>query len=215
MRIPKIIHIVWIGDEQKTPREMIHTWRKFNPEWIVKIWGNHELKTVKWINQKHINAMVAANRMCGAADIMRYEILFHHGGFTVDADSVCLRPLEDWLFDSQVCASMENEMVRPGLVANGYLAAESRAALIAELIMELGRRKTVLDDLPWRVTGPLLLSETINRLKYSNITLWPSHYFIPEHFTGQRYLGKGHVFARQIWGSTKGLNDQLVNINVS
>ncbi|MBF4167784.1 hypothetical protein ISU94_19350 [Enterobacter hormaechei] len=214
MRIPKIIHLVWVGDEQKTPHAMINTWRTFNPEWNVKVWGNKQLKTTKWINQKHINSMLAANRMCGVADIMRYEILFKYGGFTIDADSICTRSLEDWLFDSQVCASMENEIMRPGLVANGYLASEPQAALIAELIMELRKRKTVLDDLPWKVTGPLFLTETINRLKYSNITLWPSHFFIPEHFTGERYLGKGHIFARQIWGSTKGINDQLANMPI-
>lgn len=215
MRIPKIIHIVWIGDEQKTPHEMINTWKTLNPSWKVKLWGNKELKKTAWINQAHINAMMSANRLCGAADIMRYEILFNHGGFTIDADSICTRPLEDWLFDSQVCAGMENEIARPGLIANGYLAAEPQSALLAELIMALGKRKTVLDDHPWRATGPLLLTETVRRLKYANITLWPSHFFIPEHFTGQRYLGKGHVFAKQIWGSTRGINDQLVNISIA
>ncbi|AIR61174.1 glycosyltransferase [Cedecea neteri] len=214
MKIPKIIHIVWIGDESKTPRKMIDTWRKLNPAWRVVVWGNTELRKTRWINRTHINAMVSARRWCGAADIMRYEILFNHGGFAVDADSVCTRPLEDWLFDSQVCASMENERVRPGLVANGYLAAEPQSALMAELVMGLAKKTTVLDDLPWIVTGPKYLSDTLSRLAYANITYWPSHYFIPEHFTGQRYLGHGHVFSNQIWGTTKGMNDRLVNFHV-
>lgn len=137
MRIPKTIHIVWIGDEAKTPRQMIDTWKQSNPTWNVVVWNNAALKKTKWINQKQINEMWKAGRMCGVADIMRYEILFNHGGFTVDADSVCTRPLEDWLFDSQVCASMDNEISRPGLIANGYMAAEPRAALLAELIMKI------------------------------------------------------------------------------
>lgn len=151
--------------------------------------------------------------MCGVADIMRYEILFNYGGFAVDADSVCIRPLEDWLFDSQICASWENEVTRPGLVANGYLAAEPKSALMAELIMRLSEKTNVLNDLPWKVTGPLFLTDTIQEIGYANITYWPSHYFIPEHYSGHKYLGYGFRFANQLWGTTRNINNELVRIN--
>jgi len=170
------------------------------------------LKKRRWINQKHINAMLDAGKMCGAADIMRYEILFNHGGFAVDADSICIRPLEEWLFDSQVCASMENELVRPGLIANGYLASEPQSALMAELIMGLAEKQTVLDAQPWQTTGPKYLTDTVRALRYANISCWPSHYFIPEHFTGQKYLGHGHIFAYQVWGTTRNINDRLAGL---
>lgn len=215
MKIPKIIHIVWIGDETKTPWQMIETWKLQNPLWKVVVWNNASLKKTKWLNQKHINAMINTGRLCGAADIMRYEILFTHGGFAVDADSVCIRPLEEWLFDSQVCASMENEIARPGLIANGYLASEPHSALIAELVMRLKKKKTVTDNLPWIVTGPKFLTDTVRELEYANISCWPSHYFIPEHFTGQKYLGQGHRFARQLWGTTRNINNVLANIDMS
>lgn len=213
MRIPKTIHIVWVGDESKAPRQMINTWKKQNPAWQVVIWGNTALKKTKWVNQKHINEMFKAGLMCGVADIMRYEILFNYGGFAVDADSICTRPLEDWLFDSQVCAGWENEVARPGLVANGYLAAEPKSALMAELMMKLAETPTVLNDLPWKVTGPLFFTNTIRELGYANITYWPSHYFIPEHYSGEKYLGHGHRFAYQLWGTTKGINNNLAKIS--
>lgn len=214
MKIPKIIHIVWIGDESRTPRKLIDTWKKQNPSWKVIVWNNASLKKTKWINQNHISEMIQKDRMCGAADIMRYEILFHHGGFTIDADSICTRPLEEWLFDSQICASMENEIVRPGLIANGYLAAEPHSALMAELIEGLTKKTTVTDYLPWIATGPKYLTDTIKKLGYSNITYWPSHYFIPEHFTGQKYLGQGHTFSHQLWGTTRKINDELSKMKI-
>ncbi|MES3499527.1 glycosyltransferase [Citrobacter portucalensis] len=209
MRIPKKIHIVWIGDESKMPHAMIDTWVKLNPGWQIVLWRNSELNSTKWVNSKHIRAMMKSGRYSGAADIMRYEILYNHGGFAIDADSICIRPLEDWLFDSQVCASMENEHAKPGLIANGYLAAEKNSALIAEIIMDIESKKNVLYALPWQVTGPQLLTDTFNRLKYSNITLWPSHYFIPKHWTGIKYIGSGHVFGYQFWGTTKGISNNL------
>lgn len=209
MNIPKTLHIVWIGDESKLPARLIASWRDLNPRWQVKVWGNAELASTAWINRRHIDSMLKRARYAGAADIMRYEILFHHGGFAVDADSLCIKPLEAWLFDSQVCASMENEHVRAGLIANGYLAAEAQAALLAELIMAIERKQSVTKNLPWEETGPLLLTQTVQRLGYSNLTCWPSHYFIPEHYSGKTYLGTGHVFARQMWGTTFGLHNAL------
>ncbi|MDZ7277296.1 glycosyltransferase [Pantoea eucrina] len=209
MKIPRTLHIVWIGDESKIPARLIASWRDLNPGWQVKVWGNAELASTAWINRAHIDSMLSAARYEGAADMMRYEILFHHGGFAVDADSLCIKPLEDWLFDSQVCASMENEHARPGLIANGYLAAEAKSALIAELIMAIERKQSVTQNLPWLETGPFLLTQTVLRLGYSNLTCWPSHYFIPEHFSGKNYLGSGHVFARQMWGTTLGIQNAL------
>jgi hypothetical protein len=41
------------------------------------------------------------------------------------------------------------------------------------------------------------------------MTVWPSHFFIPEHFSGLRYEGSGHVFARQEWASTRRSYDAL------
>jgi hypothetical protein len=42
----------------------------------------------------------------------------------------------------------------------------------------------------------------------------PSHYFIPEHFSGQRYEGSGLIFARQEWASTRGSYDTLFRKNL-
>ena len=62
----------------------------------------------------------------GVADIMRYEILFNEGGIALDADSLCLRPLEDWVLESAAFAAWEHEHIRPGLIAAGAMG-RSRA----------------------------------------------------------------------------------------
>ena len=49
----------------------------------------------------------------GVADIMRYEILFNEGGIALDADSLCLRPLEDWVLEPAAFAAWEHEHIRP------------------------------------------------------------------------------------------------------
>ncbi|MGE5980222.1 glycosyltransferase [Klebsiella aerogenes] len=207
--IPKLIHIIWIGDESKRPDAFIKTWKEKNPDWTVKVWGNKELRQTYWYNQKHINERLNAGEYTAVSDMMRYEIMFYHGGFYVDADTVCVAPLESWLFDSQVCMSMENELTRSGLVANTYIAAEPKSVLMAELMMAIKARLSVSDEQAWIATGPKLVTDTIHRLKYNNLTLWPSHYFIPDHFTGETYMGTGHTFAKHIWGTTRGVSHKL------
>ena len=92
--IPKILHFVWIGDESKIPNKCIQTWADKNPDYKISIWGNDELENRSWVNATHMMEM-AKHELCGVADMMRYEIIYNEGGITLDADSVCLAPLED------------------------------------------------------------------------------------------------------------------------
>jgi hypothetical protein len=34
------------------------------------------------------------------------------------------------------------------------------------------------------------------------VTIFPSHYFIPEHHKGDRYTGTDRIYARQMWATT-------------
>ncbi len=206
--IPKLLHIVWVGDESKRPDNCIQTWVKKNPEWVVKVWGNEDLARESWRNAKHIQDM-SRQELSGVADLMRYEILYYYGGFAVDADSICVKPLEDWLLDASEFTCWESEIHRPGLLAAGYLAAERGSPFIGQIIEDLHELDTVVDRMAWQSVGPLRLTETWQKYKYHNLTVYPSHYFIPEHFAGGAYTGNGHVFAKQYWASTKNLYDSL------
>ena len=205
--IPRKLHIVWVGDENKRPDNCINTWRNKNPGWEIKVWGNKELADNEWRNAHHMMDF-AKRELCGVADLMSYEILYNEGGLAVDADSVCLKPLPSWLMDAEEWCCWENEIKRPGLLAVGYLAAKAGSALIGQIIEDI-----YADDLTgrpaWQATGPVRLTEIWERFNYPNLTIYPSHYFIPEHFSGQRYTGEGHVFAKQFWGSTRKIYDSL------
>jgi len=43
---------------------------------------------------------------------MRYEILFNEGGIALDADSLCLRPLEDWLLEPAAFAAWRTGRIK-------------------------------------------------------------------------------------------------------
>lgn len=201
--IPKIIHQIWIGDKTKTPYKFMETWKKMNPTWEYKIWTEENMFDL--INKKQFNGI---SGFAGKADIMRYEILHNYGGFYIDADSECIKPLEDWLLNCDSFACWESEVVVPGLIANGYLASVKDCLLMKMLINNVNLMNPLqMDDRPpWQKTGPVLLTNTVGQYRYTNLKVYPSHYFIPKHCRGTtEYTGPDHVFCKQYWGSSFGL----------
>lgn len=195
--IPKLLHIVWIGNPDKRPDECIDSWRKLNPDYEVRVWGNDDLKARPWVNAKHMMAM-AHHSLAGVADMMRYEILYYEGGITLDADAQCVRPLEPWFHEPSEWAVWENEHIRPGLISNGHLGSVPRSPFFGQVVEDINDKASVVDQAAWLTVGPRALTQTWNTHHYP-LTIFPSHFFMPEHYTGMVYEGTGPVFAHQLW----------------
>lgn len=206
--IPKILHFVWVGDESKCPHNCIDSWRKHNPDWQVKIWGNTEYINFPWRNRYAMGAMWNREK-CGVADIMRYEILYHQGGLTLDADSICVRPLEEWLFNVDAFAVWENELARPGLIAVNAMATYPGNPFFKAIIEDIYSDRNIGNGPAWATTGPVRLTDNWKRQRYANLTVWPSHFIIPRHHAGTEYTGQGPIFCVQEWGSTFDTYDNL------
>lgn len=200
--IPKKLHITWVGDESLRPDNCIQTWIDHNPSWEIKVWGNSDLAEYGWVNSEHMKHM-AKKEWNGVADLMRWEILYNEGGVVVDADSVCIRPLENWLLEGEAFACWENEIVRPNLIAAGYVGSIKENPFIGQMILDLEAEESVIHAKAWETVGPLFLTKAYRKYNYMNLTVFPSHFFIPRHYTGQTYDGGGMVFAKQAWASTK------------
>ena len=67
---------------------MMQTWIDKNPSWEYMLWSEDNIPSL--INNKHFRNM---REYSGNADMLRYELLLNYGGFYIDADSVCLKPL--------------------------------------------------------------------------------------------------------------------------
>ncbi len=211
--IPKLMHFIWVGDESKRPDNCIDTWRKFNPDWNFLVWGNAELNELKWHNRDHMTAMYG-RELNGVADMLRWEILYSNGGVVVDADSIALRPMDDHLLDCEAFACWENEIVRPGLIAAGYFGCEAGNVFVKQIVRDIHAEPSVTHDMAWKTVGPLRLTESYRKYAYSQLRIYPSHYFIPRHFAGQTYEGSDPIYADQLWGSTKRGYDQIHRLDV-
>ncbi|RYY28344.1 MAG: mannosyltransferase [Sphingomonadales bacterium] len=206
--IPKLMHFIWVGDESKCPTNCIDTWRELNPSWEFLVWGNADLEEQDWFNRDHMTAMYS-RELNGVADMMRWEILHAKGGVVVDADSIALRPLDDHLLDCEAFACWENEIARPGLIAAGYFGCEAGNPFVEQIIHDIHNDPDVTRANAWKTVGPLRLTESYREQRYSPLRIYPSHYFIPRHFTGQVYTGSDPIYADQLWGSTLKAYDNI------
>ncbi len=106
LRIPKIIHFIWIGPKP-FPRESvenIRTWIGKHPDWIFKFWTDRDRplphKQMKMVKVQDFTFLKLrecykkSDNYGEQSDILRYEILFQEGGVYVDHDVKCLRSFE-------------------------------------------------------------------------------------------------------------------------
>lgn len=206
--IPKVLHLTWVGDASKRPDNCIQTWIDQNPGWTVKIWGNDDLHDFEWVNARHIRQMWN-KELNGVADLMRWEILYSEGGIVVDADSICVRPLDDWILEAEVIACWENEHTRPRLIGCNMVGSVPENPFIGQIIKDLQAEESVVNDMAWKTVGPLRLTTAYFKYRYTGLTILPSHFFIPDHFSGVHYDGRGIVYAKQEWASTHHAYDTL------
>lgn len=199
--IEKKIHVIWIGDQKKRPDRFIETWKEKNKHFSIRVWTDEDLENEKWETRDIIDKWYK-KEINGAADVMRWEILYKYGGIAIDADSICVKPIEDWILEAQAFSCWENEIERPGLIACGFMGFEKKDPLLEEIMRRMKNDKNIDNDRAWKKVGPLLLTECYKANRYINLTIYPSHFFLPRHHTGLEYSGNGHVFAKQAWGST-------------
>lgn len=197
--IPKIIHQIWIGPYEP-PVAAMTTWRSMNPTFQYEFWDDARCASFGFKNSAKI---AEQPELAGKADLMRYEILERHGGVYIDADSECIMPLPDEMLDHDSFACWENEMIRRGLISNGYLGATQGNKLMRSLIDAASTRDMSIGR-AWLTVGPMFLTQMVALMNYEDLHVYPSYYFIPRHYSGAEYHGVGPIYAKQGWGSTLG-----------
>lgn len=158
--IPKILHLIWIGDK-KPPQNMkswIHVFKKQNPDWTVKIWGNDDMKLFGLVNQKQFDTI---KEMCGKADIARYEILYRYGGMYLDADTLWLEnKINPDFFKKSINFTNEEN----GLIMNGWFTCVKNHPFLKLVIDEIPKRDIVKLS-AWKSVGPKLLTDIYQRIQ--------------------------------------------------
>jgi len=224
LRIPRKLHIIWVGHDNPKPERCIQSWRDNHPDWEFKLWTDSDIGRTSWITGHHLEEFVRRRKWPAVADLMRYEILYREGGVYADADSRSVRPLQDWLLESEMFASWENTLGRARLVNNAFLGSAPSIPFLRFVIDSIKERKQLFTRWSWsrmryvrmgawRSVGPHHLTKCIHSFGgagYHGITILPSQMFSPHHYRditeGSR---SGVIFADHAWASTRKLYGKL------
>ena len=204
MNIEKKLTQIWIGPK-RPPLQWMHTWRDKHPDWEYSIFDDSMLHNRKWHNQHLIDRYYAMQKWPGVSDLIRYELLYERGGFWPEADMTCLENTDE-LFTSpkdHAYSCYENEKGRQNFI-QPIMACNPGNAFVKHVIDTLHTlTPNELSPEPFRSTGNLFLSRHVPHWMHQ-LTVWPSHYFIPLFYIGgaKRYDGPDKVYADHKWGST-------------
>ena len=201
--VPRVLHQTWKGHQPPAELEgYINSWHVQNPTLQHVMWNDTEgLGLIEreypwfWEHMVHFKSGVEK------ADIMRYFILYHHGGIYADLDMEAVRPIEPLLqkHDRRFGVALGTEPFdhaqaqngRNMLVCNAILISTPKhpfwLAVFSQLLKEARRLKTCRqndncgDISPVDTTGPVMLTRVYETepAAFLDVMLYPSNVFYP------------------------------------
>ena len=194
----KKIHQIWFQGERNAPKKLqgfSEKWKTLNPSYQHRVW---EETTMDAFISKHYPNYYSRYRelphMIQKIDFFKYAILNIEGGFYIDMDVECLRPLElpDKYTTSDFIASRNPTMAHENLVLTGMVEFYNNAVLYSRPsspILKLLMKRTFKIDCAgiektecvFFTTGPIIYTRIIDTFKHSKLTIniIPSLYFEP------------------------------------
>jgi mannosyltransferase OCH1-like enzyme len=174
--IPKLLHMIWVGDSPALPFVETHraAWAALlGPSWIVRLWTNDDIAEFPANVQEFIGR---ALKGVEKADILRYYIVERYGGIYMDADVVPHRSLDPilWLQKSLViCHDIP--------VTWPYIAIGMFAAIPNHPVLQMCCRFVLQGNLntgrPHFETGPRVFGEAIYQSNSETIACLPVEMF--------------------------------------
>jgi len=131
--IPKKIHFVWLGNKviKEEYKNFIDTFKQLYSDYEVKIWNDNDVLSEGIIPDNLRDFYYDNNFSCAfKADILRYLIIYKHGGFYFDVDFQPIRKIQDCFLNFDFLGAIQNN----GEVAIGFFAAVEKNELLKNVI---------------------------------------------------------------------------------
>ena len=204
MVIPKIIHQIWIGDLKFQKKKFIgniNSWKSKNPSYTYLFHDNSRAKKLlsfyPKIKKIYNNLLIPVQK----ADLLRYLIIYHYGGFYADLDTFCKKSLDKTLQKRGAEMVFGIDKI-PG--KHEYIqwcfGCISRQNLLLEIIEEIRRRvhltppnieNLLMDKYTYWLTGPQVFTKVMDRYFKNNPHKLRKTVFF-DHCTFGNYLIKNN-----------------------
>lgn len=175
MKIPPLIHQIWLGPPMSDEyRRYAESWRAHHPGWQYRLWDEAALAELPMRNRslyERADVEAPTDAVRWRVDVARLEILRNYGGIYVDADTLCLRPLDDLLARSMFLPQSPNA---PEFVTNAVMGATEGHPFLDRLIRGLPdnaakwRGKRLVDTV-----GGKYFTRRLGVLKPTDVTVLP------------------------------------------
>lgn len=131
--IPKIIHYVWVGENEKPElvQNCINSWKKHCPDYKFIEWNNESLKQ---IDNLYVTQAFECKKWAFVSDYLRLYALKNHGGFYFDTDLEITNNIDKFTKYSYVTGFEEfNKKIAP---ITAFIGAEKDNKIISDLLAE-------------------------------------------------------------------------------
>lgn len=195
MPIPKIIHQIWVGPNPIPTRsiEFIAGIKALHPDFEYRLWSDKDITPENFVNYDIIQSRKSYAQK---ADIMRYEILYRHGGIYLDIDFEVFKHLGDLLLTHELVICNEDKNINR-YMSIGFIASSKQNF---ELLNCVDNVKHINFNLPVnQATGPYYFRKCIDISK--NTRILPTEYIYPLHYTqkGQSFIKTENTYAVHHW----------------
>lgn len=151
----KIIWCCWFQGENQAPelvRRCIESWRYHNPDWDVRCLDRHTIR-----HYVQLSRFVDLERQqvtpASLSDILRLALLHEYGGVWVDATTLCMRPLNDWLPSRMKSGFFVFEKPGPNRpISSWFIAADLGNPILEEMTLKMAqywKERTCADAYFW------------------------------------------------------------------
>lgn len=192
------IHQIWFQGEQNAPQELqefSRKWKEMNPGYQHRVWDEKAMDVfIKEHYPNYYSRYIQFPHMIQKIDFFKYAVLNIEGGFYIDMDVECLRPLElpEKYKTSDFIASRNPTMTHENLVLAGMTEFYNNAVLYSRpdspILKSLIKRAFMVDckgiektGCVFFTTGPIIYSRIIVKFKHYKlkINILPSFFFEP------------------------------------
>lgn len=189
MSIPATIHLVFLNKHEKYPEVFamcVERIKALHPQWDIEIYNEDE--AIEIITQ-HLPYLLPLyngyTHLVQKADLFRIILVYLFGGFYLDMDMYCFKPLDDLrrfnlvlgeekTLSEIMCTQLGlNERVRIANYMFGSIAGHPFWLFFLHAALNVSFRKIISENDILETTGPGLLSNVFGQLKnkYKDIVL--------------------------------------------
>ncbi|MDR0425556.1 MAG: hypothetical protein LBH24_00125 [Clostridiales bacterium] len=189
--IPKIIHYVWLGGNEKPQSvlDCIESWRERCPDYEIVEWNetNFDTDGILWVKES-----MAQKKYAFASDVIRLYALYERGGVYFDTDVIVKRSF-DALLASDAFIGYENQL----WLGTAVIGAKKGNFWIKRLLDYYKSRPLLIKgkiDTTSNVMAVSAITEAYFGFKMDggyrridlgakgNISIYPSDYFFPKNY---------------------------------